>query len=175
MPPSVPPALPVCLSLQPLGPDPAVAALVARAFAQNPAAGGSERLATKLRAGAVAIDRLSFAVRQGAALRASLQSWPVALESDGAMRPLVLIGPVAVEPAWHGLGLGRALMAALVEHLDRPAVLVGDEAYYARWGFTAGPTRRWQVDGDVERDRLLARGCGEALPVEGRLWGMAER
>lgn len=171
---AMPPPLPPDLMLQPLGDDPTVAELVARAFAENPAAGGPDRLATRLRAGATAIDRLSFAVRHEGALRASLQSWPVTLDTGGDRVAMVLIGPVAVEPAWHGLGLGRALVGAVVERLDRPAVLVGDEAYYARWAFTAAPTRGWRVDGEVERDRLLARGCGERLPVEGWLWGAGE-
>ncbi len=131
---------------------------------------GGRRLTARLRADAGPIEALCLAVRDAhSTLHASLQSWPVALETDGAIRPLVLIGPVAVEPALQGAGLGRALMGELCARLSRPAVLVGDESYYGRWGFTAAPTRRWQVAGDVERDRLLARGCGAGLPVEGRL------
>lgn len=164
----MPPPLPPGCNLGPLGRQD-VTALVARAFAANRVAGDPDRLAVRLRAGAEPIADLCFAVRLEGAILASLQSWPVALEADGATHPLILIGPVAVDSTWHGCGLGGALMDAVVERLDCAAVLVGDEAYYGRWGFAAEATRGWRVEGAVERDRLLARAGGEPLPLEGQL------
>lgn len=172
-----PSPLPLSLNLEPLGADGTVEALVERAFRANPTAVEPGRLATRLRAGATALDGLCLAVRQGGTLRASLQSWPVTLEAGLSRMSLVLIGPVAVEPEWHDRGLGGALMTAAVARLDRAAVLVGDPGYYGRWGFTADATRRWRVDGEVERDRLLIRKTVEPLPREGwlraagREWG----
>ena len=165
------------LSVAPLGDEPALDELVARAFAAKPEATAPDRLAVRLRAGAQPIEPLCLTIRDGPILLASAQGWAVRLEGDHPL-DLALIGPVAVAPRLQGRGLGRALMAAIVERLDRldrPAVLVGDESYYRDWGFTAEPTRGWRVDGEVERDRLLARPYGERLPVEGWLVGGQDR
>ena len=53
-----------------------------------------------------------------------------------------LIGPLAVLPSWHRQGIGTALMAEALSRLRtscRGAVLVGDPAYYGRFGFRAFP------------------------------------
>lgn len=50
-------------------------------------------------------------------------------------------GPVAVRPDWQGRGIGRALVEAALERARRLAapgcVLVGDPAFYGRFGFAA--------------------------------------
>lgn len=53
-----------------------------------------------------------------------------------------LIGPLAVSPARHRQGIGSALMAEALRRLRgscRGAALVGDPAYYRRFGFRAYP------------------------------------
>lgn len=53
-----------------------------------------------------------------------------------------LIGPLAVRPARHRQGVGTALMAEALGRLratHRGAALVGDPAYYGRFGFRAFP------------------------------------
>ncbi|MFD1197274.1 GNAT family N-acetyltransferase [Brucella gallinifaecis] len=53
-----------------------------------------------------------------------------------------LIGPLAVLPARHRQGIGTALMAEALKRLratSRGAALVGDPAYYSRFGFRAFP------------------------------------
>lgn len=53
-----------------------------------------------------------------------------------------LIGPLAVLPARHGEGIGTALMVEAFHRLRGPCrgvVLVGDPAYYGRFGFRAFP------------------------------------
>lgn len=53
-----------------------------------------------------------------------------------------LIGPLAVRPSRHGQGIGSALMAEALNRLrvvSRGAALVGDPAYYGRFGFRAFP------------------------------------
>lgn len=51
------------------------------------------------------------------------------------------IGPIAVAPEKMGQGIGSALMKAAIDHLNTigaaGVVLVGDPAYYARFGFVA--------------------------------------
>lgn len=53
-----------------------------------------------------------------------------------------LIGPLAVLPSRHRQGIGTALMAEAVRRLrttSRGAALVGDPAYYGRFGFRSFP------------------------------------
>jgi len=53
-----------------------------------------------------------------------------------------LIGPIAVLPSRHRQGIGTAMMEEALARLRatcRGAVLVGDPAYYSRFGFRAFP------------------------------------
>ena len=151
--------------VSPLGEEPGLDALVARAFADRPQALEPERLAARLRADTRPLGDLCLGVRRDGRLLGALMAWPVRLDEA----PLTLIGPVAVEPEWQGRGVGVALMTAACARLVGPAVLVGDPAYYGRWDFVARPTRGWAVHGGVERNRLLARPAATSLPRTGRL------
>lgn len=57
-----------------------------------------------------------------------------------------LIGPVAVRPAYQSQGIGSALMKEALQRLRAAgmngAALVGDPAYYGRFGFRAWPGLR---------------------------------
>ena len=130
------------------------------------------RTAYKVRGAAPAIPALSFAAVDGA-LVGTVQCWPVALAGDdGVVRPLVMVGPVAVDPTRQGEGVGRALVArALVAAGETALTLIGDPEYYGRFGFTADRTGRWRLPGPVEPRRLLAR--GDAVPDMAGLLGPA--
>jgi predicted N-acetyltransferase YhbS len=128
------------------------------------------RTAYRLREGSSAIEQLSFAIVEGAALIASIQCWPVQI---GACR-LVLVGPVAVDPTHQNEGHGRRLMHAMLEAAakigDPPMVMVGDPEYYGRFGFAANVTGGWTLPGPWEPHRLLARNvAGHELPETGML------
>jgi predicted N-acetyltransferase YhbS len=134
------------------------------------------RTAYKLRAGMSAIPSLSLAALDDAGrLIGSLQSWPVQLVTPDAVDlPLVLVGPVAVNPALQRLGLGREMMARVLAQADAdgaaPQVLIGDPEYYGRFfGFSAEQTGGWELPGPFEQRRLLARTGGRALPAKGML------
>lgn len=126
------------------------------------------RTAYAIRQGAAWLPALSFAAMQDGRLVGTLQSWPVALtNADGAQSPLIMVGPVAVEPALQRGGHGRALMDAAVEAArtlaSEPLMMIGDPEYYGRfWGFTADGTGGWDAPGPFEPRRLLA------LSVDGR-------
>ena len=144
----------------------AVDALLDRAFGP----GRHTRTAYRVRAGTDAIPELSFAALDAeGALAGSIQCWPAALHGGGAIHPLVMIGPVAVEPALQGEGIGGALMAqVLAEAGDAaPLMLIGDPGYYGRFGFSAEATGGWQLPGPFEAHRLLARGTGVPAGVSG--------
>lgn len=140
----------------------AIEALLDRAFGAN----RQGRTAYRVRAGTDPIAGLSFAaLRDDGRLAGTIQCWPVALAcEDGTRRPLVMVGPVAVEPDWQQEGIGRDLMAAMLAAADAAGedalMLIGDPEYYGRFfGFSADRTGDWQLPGPFERHRLLARGA----------------
>lgn len=134
------------------------------------------RTAYKLRDGTEWLPALSFAaLDEKEMLAGSIQLWPVALtDPQGRAHPMLMVGPVAVLSELQGLGYGRALMAAYIGALDPaaplPQVLIGDEPYYGRWGFTAEHTGGWRLPGPYDPARLLVR-CDNpvVLPGEGML------
>ncbi len=142
---------------------PNVEALLDRAFGVD----RHTRTAYKVRGGAAAVPALSVAAVEDGVVIGTIQCWPVTLTADdGTAHPLVMIGPVAVEPSRQRDGIGRMLMthalhAAHVAGLDAAMMLVGDPEYYGRFfGFTAERTAGWRLPGPVERHRLLAKGVG---------------
>ena len=158
---------PLLIDLLPLAAiDPArVDALLDRAFEPE----RRQRTAYKVRGDAEALPDLSFAAVAGDTLVGSVQCWPIAFRPDtGCPVPLVMVGPVAVEPARQRSGLGRrltahALAAAANARLDDGLVLIGDPEYYGRFfGFSAARTGGWRLPGPIDPRRLLAR--GERVP-----------
>ena len=143
----------------------AVEQLLDRAFGPD----RHERTAYRIRAGMPAISRLSFAAFEQDALVGTIQCWPILFDGDdGRDVPLVMVGPVAVEPARQRDGIGRDLMlcalnAAVATGEAESLMLIGDPEYYGRFfGFSADRTGGWRVPGPVEQRRLLA--LGDAVP-----------
>src|SRR5882724_11200170 len=113
------------------------------------------RTCQRLRDGRAPAEGLALsAVRQGR-LVGTLRLWHV---SAGGARALML-GPLAVDPSCRELGVGAALMnqalAAAKARGHGAVVLLGDAAYYARFGFSALKTGELSLPGPFERDRLL--------------------
>jgi putative acetyltransferase len=81
-----------------------------------------------------------------------------------------LLSPVAVDPQHQGRGVGRALIEAGLEALrSRGAsgfVLVGDPAFYDRFGFRHHPG---VTCAGVPDENVLCLPVGEAVPV-GEVW-----
>ncbi len=132
------------------------------------------RTAYRVRDGAAAIDSLSFVALADRALAGSLQSWRVALTTErGDALPLAMIGPVAVDPAWQGKGVGLHMLRVAAQRLDverRSAMLIGDADYYGRFGFLSGPASGWTLPGPVEPERILLRpAAGSHWPETGHL------
>ena len=130
------------------------------------------RTAYKLREGMQAIPELSFAAWEEDRMVGALQCWPIALHNDVGDTPLILVGPVAVDPERQQQGIGRAMMREMLTLAeDREAlVLIGDPEYYGRhFGFIADQTANWELPGPFERRRLLARTGGRDLPYRGML------
>lgn len=116
-----------------------VAALITEAFATAPHAGGNEAeiVAALREAGALS---LSFVADEAGALLGHVAASPAAV---GLVSGWACIAPVSVLPTWQGQGIGadlmRAALTGLRAHGFEGAVLVGDPAYYSRFGFRAHP------------------------------------
>jgi predicted N-acetyltransferase YhbS len=99
---------------------------------------------------------LSFVAVDGDLVVASVRMTRVAA---GAGRALML-GPLAVRPAFKNLGIGRRLVAIALEAAAKagaPAViLVGDEPYYGPLGFKRIPRGQISMPRPVDLDRLLS-------------------
>ena len=114
----------------------------------------------RLRDGVDPVEGLSLVARDDYdAIAGAIRYWPVRIGGDGS--PALLLGPVAVHPTRQGEGLGALLIA---ESLDRAretgwtrAILVGDEPYYRRFGFSRDVARRLDYPPPTNPDRLLAR------------------
>ena len=130
------------------------------------------RTAYRLRDNVQPLPALSFVARDGDTLVGSLQCWPLQVRSvAGAVLPLVLLGPVVTAADWQGQGIASRMMNAAIAAADAqgapPLLLIGDEPFYGRFGFSATATAGWQLPGPVDRARLLLRGDAAALPAIG--------
>ena len=121
--------------------------------------GRKRKSSEKLRRGRRPAEGLSFVVRDGSgALAGTVRLWEV-VAGEGGPRSL-LLGPLAVDPSWKGAGIGTALMRHAIAEAARlghaAILLVGDEPYYARFGFSADKTGRLAMPGPYEQRRFLA-------------------
>lgn len=137
------------------------AAAIERLVDETFGPGRFAKTAYRLREGVAPIEALSLVafMGEGAERRmvGSLRFWPIRIGAT----PALLLGPLAVEPALRGKGCGIQLMerglaeAARLDH--RLVILVGDEAYYGRVGFTRAPAGSLKMPGPVDPARLLCR------------------
>jgi len=127
-------------------------ALLERAFGEARFAKAAERL----REGRLPAEGLSLIAQDNNCVVGTVRLWHVVA---GPARPALLLGPLAVDDAWRGLGIGAALMRRATEaaqELGHSAILlVGDAPYYARFGYSAEKTGSLWMPGPYERDRLL--------------------
>jgi predicted N-acetyltransferase YhbS len=111
----------------------------------------------RLREDVAPIPELCTVIREEAALKGSLRFWPVVI--GDARVPALLLGPVAVAPSDRGKGYAREL---IWDGLDRArqlgygiVLLVGDEPYYVKFGFTRALTMALALPGPVDLNRFL--------------------
>lgn len=121
-----------------------------------------QRTAALLRRGSMWLPDLSFVVEDSAgAVTGTVQCWPLRwIRADGHARPLILLGPLVVDPLARGTRIGQELMQSACAALDREgrsAMLIGDAPYYGRFGFCSAATGHWQLPGPVDSNRLLLR------------------
>lgn len=124
-----------------------------------------KRTASLLRLGAPRIERASFVALDsdatgGDQLVGSVECWELQWQHPMGTRRIALLGPLVSHPGRRGEQIGLRLMDLALAELDAlhlPVMLIGDEPYYGRWGFTAQHTGEWVLPGPVDRERLLLR------------------
>ncbi len=119
------------------------------------------RTAYRLREGVPADLSLSFVARVGTLLVGANRMTPILVDSTPAM----LLGPLTVEPAFRSQGVGETLVKHSLDAARTAGhglvLLVGDEDYYSRLGFSPVPRGKIVMPGPVDPDRLL---CCELRP-----------
>jgi len=87
----------------------------------------------------------------------SIRYWPIAI----AGTPAILLGPLAVEPALQGRGIGKALvrhsLAAAEAAGHAICVVVGDPSYYRPFGFGSAAGHGLSLPGPVEPERFQVK------------------
>jgi predicted N-acetyltransferase YhbS len=128
-------------------------ALIERAFGP----GRFVKTAERLREGNTPRRDLSLVAWAVGEAVGCVRMWPIHIGSS----PAVLLGPFAVDDAWRSQGLGAQLIEAACAAAERANVgvvlLVGDEPYFARFGFEIVPAGRAVLPGPVDGRRVLWR------------------
>lgn len=114
------------------------------------------RAAYRIREGGPHERALSFVAIHDGVVIASVRMTPIAA---GAGRGL-LLGPLAVRPAFKNIGIGRKLVRLALEAAEKAGtelvLLVGDEPYYGPLGFKRLPRGQLSMPRPVDLDRILA-------------------
>ena len=144
---------------------PAADALIDRAFGP----GRYVKVSERVREFARFAPDLSFCAWRAGRLVGVVRQWRV----RAGETPVVFLGPIAVEADERSGGVGGLLVAAAVAAAkaagEAAIVLVGDEPYFGRWGFSADAAQAVRLPGPVDPRRTLAAAFTEA---GGRIAGM---
>ncbi|WP_025898233.1 GNAT family N-acetyltransferase [Sneathiella glossodoripedis] len=115
-----------------------------------------KKTAYALRQNSNSIPELCLVAREAGNLLASIQYWHLKIAGEV---PALLLGPIAVQPERQGEGIGVGLIRdtlQLAKSLGHKIViLVGDPAYYGRFGFSSAFEKGLELPGPVEAHRFL--------------------
>jgi predicted N-acetyltransferase YhbS len=113
------------------------------------------RAAYRIREGGPHLRELSFVALAGENVVGSVRMTPVVAGEGRAL----LLGPLAVRPAWKNLGIGKRLVALAVEAARQAqasaVLLVGDAPYYGPLGFAPVTSGTLSMPRPVDPARLL--------------------
>ncbi len=111
--------------------------------------------AYRLREGVKPEQNLGFVAVENGVARGTIRFWPIKIGDTSAL----LLGPLAVQSSRRGHGIGIALMQHGIEQARRTdfaaILLIGDEPYYRRAGFTRIAAGRIRFCGPVDPRRIL--------------------
>ncbi|WP_259781992.1 GNAT family N-acetyltransferase [Aestuariispira ectoiniformans] len=142
------------IDLQKTGDAAAVERLIETCFGPN----RNKRTVYAFRDGIPPYPEFCFVVRDDdGELVASLRFWPVQLP-DGRVLPL--LGPLAVEQALRGKGVGKALLRHGIEAVRQAGhdgiLIIGDPAYYTQFGFSESHAVAMEMPGSVHPLTFMA-------------------
>lgn len=149
--------------------QPAIEALLDRAFGPGRFVKSSERV----REFAEFAPELSFCAWGDGELLGVVRMWRVRVGD----RPVVFLGPLAVDNSQRSVGVGGGLVERACEAArqagETAVLLVGDASYFARFGFEAQPAQGVRMPSPVDQRRVLVcafkeLGEGFAGAVEAR-------
>lgn len=132
--------------------------VVAREHILDACFGEARRMKTseRLREGRLPAEGLALVAERDNHVIGTVRLWHV---EASLRRAALLLGPLAVDPASQGLGLGAGLMRTALRRariLGHGAVLLmGDAPYYARFGFSPTLAEGLFMPGPFERERFL--------------------
>ncbi len=110
----------------------------------------------RLREDVEPVQDLCFVALDGDRVEGTIRYWPVTIAGTS---PALLLGPVAVVRHRRSEGLGGVLIRYSLEQAARQGhrivLLVGDEPYYGRFGFSRSLALRLSLPGPVDLDRFL--------------------
>ncbi|MEV6811655.1 N-acetyltransferase [Micromonospora sp. NPDC051296] len=157
----------------------AVRRVLAAAFARPDVAIPPEvRLVDELRGSDAWLPELAMVAEYGGEIVGYALLTRVVVCSDGGSAAALALGPVAVAPHRQRIGLGSAVVQAAVEAAtelgERLVVVLGDPAYYRRFGFSRadrlGLTSPWSGLGEPWQALVLPPSAsGEPAPPQGEV------
>ncbi|MEH2472297.1 putative N-acetyltransferase YhbS [Nitrobacteraceae bacterium AZCC 2161] len=113
------------------------------------------RTCQRLRDGRLPAEGLAFSVVAQGRLVGTIRLWHV----DAGGQAALMLGPLAVDLSCRELGIGAKLMkhaiAAATALGHGAVILLGDEPYYSRFGFSPEKMENLSLPGPFERHRLL--------------------
>lgn len=164
------PSTPIpAVTLQPEQPQDgaSVDALIARAFGP----GRYTKVSERVREFATFAPELSVCAWSQGRLMGVARMWRVRVGG----RPVMFLGPFAVEQGERNAGFGARLIARACEAAqaagESHVLLVGDEAYFGRVGFARAAGREVILPGPVDQERVLVRAL---TPDAGEIAGPVE-
>lgn len=115
-----------------------------------------------IRRGRIPAEGLALVARdQDGHVIGTVRLWDIqaGVTPEGRNVPALLLGPLAVDSAHEGKGIGGALMRAAILEAKKSGhgaiLLVGDPAYYERFGYSAAKMATLMMPGPFERHRFL--------------------
>ncbi len=131
------------------------------------------KTAERLRENSAPLADLSFVAMRGETLLGSVRLWPIFVhdEKTNHYEPLAFLGPIVVDDAVRGQGIGKQLIHASLEAAFekglRAVLLVGSQTYFKPFGFEKAEDII--LPGPVDANRVLIRYSADNLKFHGRV------
>ncbi|MFT4075228.1 MAG: N-acetyltransferase [Asticcacaulis sp.] len=155
----------ICLETPDL--DQRILALTDHAFGP----GRYVKTAERLREGAHILPDMSFVALDGDRLLGSVRMWPIDVREGEACERIAFLGPIVVDDACRGRGVGKALIHACLEAAFakglRAVLLVGTPGYFLPFGFEKA--KDITLPGPVDPNRLMIHYSQPGLAFTGRV------